>query len=149
MQLARERNAVAHQHGFEVPYPEISELQPDTGARFVHEYFEQEIKRRKKEPVPEPPTFEAPHIDRYYQPWEPAPDPLSLSLFAPMPEGVIDFKRQKHNNPCPLGGPCCALRTQGSCVQDGRHVKHRHMSECPKGRGNEARRRAKAAGRAV
>ena len=148
MQLARERNATARKHGFLVPYPDIAELQPDTGARFVHEYFEQELKRRKGEPVLEPPKFEAPSIERYYQPWEPTVPAELLSLLAPMPEGIINYKKQKHKNRCPLGGPCCALRKrEGSCLADRKHVKHRHMPACLQGQGNAARRRAKAAGR--
>ena len=140
MQLARERNAVCRKHGFAVPYPMVADLEPDTGARFVHEYWEQQLKRRAGEPVPVPPTYEAPDIERYYQSWEPK---VQLSLLAPV-EGLIDYKRQRHNNPCAVGGPCCALRKHGSCVADGRHVKHKHVPGCRKGQGNEQAARDRA-----
>ena len=67
-----------------------------------------------------------------------------LSLLGPMPEGLINYKSHKWNNPCPVGGPCCLLRKRGSCAVDRKHVKHLHVPGCLKGQGNDAHARDKA-----
>lgn len=137
LQILRMRNEVAAKHGKPLPHPDVPPLSADTGARFGVNYYDLELRRQAgQDPTPQP--IKPPSIAPLYQQYEPSS--TDDSMFIPLDETMINWKQQRHKNPCLVGGPCCMLRKRGSCAADGRHVKHGHVASCPKQLGNEQRR---------
>lgn len=139
LQLLRMRNQVAAKHGLPLPFPDVPPLSADTGARFGCDYCDLELRRQAGEENPIPKPIKLPSIEPFYQQYEPS---STDKMFMPVEEtGLIDWRKQRHNNPCIVGGPCCKLRKIGSCLLEGKHVKHKHVPGCPKLLGNEQKKK--------
>ena len=107
MQLIRDRNEICRRHALPVEHDDVPPLGRDTGARFMVEYFEREVKRLRGETLGPRPEIIAPGIDAYYQPWTleealKAEGNADLrSMFGPairrIRDGKIDYNRQRRD----------------------------------------------------